>query len=999
MYYPRTIMQRHNSQDEDIVNGSIIDMNALRGPGNQSQVVPDRHPATVKRQDKLEFGTWNVRTLAQAGKLENVMREMDAMKLDLLGMSEVRREGVGRFIQDDKELFWSGGSSQERGVGFLLKKHIARCVIGYWAISDRVMILKVKGSPFNINFIQVYAPTSASSNEELEVFYEQVEKAKGQCKSQEIVITMGDLNAKVGSTADEVVGPFGLGERNERGDRWVEWCKENNLIIANTYYRHHPRFLWTWKSPGDIVRNQIDYIAISRRFRNAVIQCKTKPSADCNSDHVPVTASFKVKLKKLKKEKPKKQLEYGLLRNRDLQEKYSIEVKNRYEALQVDDGGDGESDNAIEMEWIRLQTALTEAASGLIPEIKRKARKKWMTDEILKDMDERKECKDQDEDKYKRIDKQIKRKCNKAKEEWIDKECEELQRLEKKNSRAMHEKVRELSGKKKVEKGSTIRKEDGNIAMEIDEVLKRWEEYVTELFKDDSRGEKPEITKKIEGPPILKEEIAAAMKKMKNRKSPGTDGIMIEMLNATEEFAIEKITKLANKIYNTGYIPEEMKKSVFVVLPKKPGTVECTEHRTISLMSQVTKIILRVLLNRARNKIKEVVSEVQYGFGSGKGTRNAIFVTRMISERAIEMQRDLFKCFVDYSKAFDCLQHEDLVEELDEIGLDTKDIRLIRNLYWDQKATVKIDNHLSKWIQICRGVRQGCVLSPDLFALYGENIMKALEDLVGVKVGGVNINNLRYVDDAVIIAESEEQLQQLMNVVEEESAKKGLKINMKKTETMVVTKKKEVPKCTIKLGGEELKQVKRFKYLGSIITEDGRSTSDIIQRINIARSNFNALKIILTNKKISKKTRLNLICTYVWSSLLYGAESWTISKEMERRISAAELWFYRRMLKVSWTKHVSNEEILRRVGNPVRLMDVIRNRQLRFLGHVIRKDGVEKLALTGKIEGKRDRGRQRLKYLDQFGAKSNTEFIHSAQEREDWRSMIRQRPPRDSPPW
>ena len=277
--------------------------------------------------------------------------------------------------------------------------------------------------------------------------------------------------------------------------------------------------------------------------------------------------------------------------------------------------------------------------------------------------------------------------------------------------------------------------------------------------------------------------------------------------------------------------------------------------------------------------------------------------------------------------------------------------------------------------------------------------MKALEDLVGVKVGGVNINNLRYVDDAVIIAESEEQLQQLMNVVEEESAKKGLKINMKKTETMVVTKKKEVPKCTIKLGGEELKQVKRFKYLGSIITEDGRSTSDIIQRINIARSNFNALKIILTNKKISKKTRLNLICTYVWSSLLYGAESWTISKEMERRISAAELWFYRRMLKVSWTKHVSNEEILRRVGNPVRLMDVIRNRQLRFLGHVIRKDGVEKLALTGKIEGKRDRGRQRLKYLDQFGAKSNTEFIHSAQEREDWRSMIRQRPPRDSPPW
>ena len=508
------------------------------------------------------------------------------------------------------------------------------------------------------------------------------------------------------------------------------------------------------------------------------------------------------------------------------------------------------------------------------------------------------------------------------------------------------------------------------------------------------------ITKKIEGPAILKDEIAAAMKKMKNRKSPGTDGMMIEMLNATEDFAIDKITKLANKIYNTGYIPEEMRKSVFVVLPKKPGTVECTEHRTISIMSQVTKIILRVLLIRARNKIKNVVAEVQYGFGAGKGTRNAIFVTRMIAERAIEMQKDLFKCFVDYTKAFDCLEHEELIEELDDIGLDTKDIRLIRNLYWDQKAAVKIDNQLSNWIQINRGVRQGCVLSPDLFALYGENIMKGIEDLDGVKVGGVNINNLRYVDDAVFIAESEEQLQQLMNVVKEESAKKGLMINMKKTETMVVTKKKEVPECTIRLDGKELKQVKRFKYLGSILTEDGRSTSDIIQRIHIARSNFNTLKVILTNGRIDKKTRLNLITTYVWSALLYGAESWTINKEMEKRINAAELWFYRRMLKVSWTKHVSNEEILRRVGNPDRLMDVIRDRQLRFLGHVIREDGVEKLVLTGKIEGKRDRGRQRLKYLDQFGVTiTKSDFIHGAERRDDWRSMVRLRSYRDSPPW
>ena len=637
-------------------------------------------------------------------------------------------------------------------------------------------------------------------------------------------------------------------------------------------------------------------------------------------------------------------------------------------------------------------------ASKVVPEVERKARKKWMTEDILQDMDERKECKE-NHMKNSELNKKIKRKCIEAKEAWFNKECEELQKLEKKDSRGMHEKVRTLAGKKKVAKGSTIRKRDGKIAMDTEEVLGRWEEYIKELFEDD-RGDKPVINKNIEGPEILREEIAAAMKKMKNKKSPGTDEIMIEMLNATEEFGIEKVTALANKIYNTGYIPEEMRKSVFVTLPKKPGTVECEEHRTISLMSQITKIILRVLLNRARNRIKEVVSEVQYGFGAGRGTRNAIFITRMISERAIEVKKDLFMCFVDYAKAFDRIRHPVLIELLMEAGLDTRDIQLIANLYWEQSAAVRIDNVLSKWVKITRGVRQGCVLSPDLFALYGEHILKSIEHLDGVRVGGVNITNLRYVDDAVIIAESEEQLQTLMNVVVEESFENGLRVNIKKTETMVVTKKKEVPKCNITVDGQGIKQVQKFKYLGSIITEDAKCKSDIIKRIHIAKSNFSTLKGILTNSKISLKTKINLIRTYVWSSMLYGAESWTITKDMEAKINAAEMWFYRRMLKVSWTQRITNEEILNRVGNPVRLLDVIRGRQLKFLGHVLRADGVEKLALTGKIEEKRDRGRQRTKYLDQFGTNiSNSDFIHGSYDRENWRRMIRQRSWKDTPPW
>ena len=115
---------------------------------------------------------------------------------------------------------------------------------------------------------------------------------------------MGDLNAKIGRGREgDLVGDFGLGERNERGNRWMEWCEQWQQVILNTWYRQHPRFLWTWRSPGDRYRNQIDYVTINKRFRNAVTKVRTYPGADCgaNCDHVPVVANVRLKLKKIKK--------------------------------------------------------------------------------------------------------------------------------------------------------------------------------------------------------------------------------------------------------------------------------------------------------------------------------------------------------------------------------------------------------------------------------------------------------------------------------------------------------------------------------------------------------------------------------------------------------------------------------------------------------------------------------------------------------------------------
>ena len=167
--------------------------------------------------------------------------------------------------------------------------------------------------------------------------------------------------------------------------------------------------------------------------------------------------------------------------------------------------------------------------------------------------------------------------------------------------------------------------------------------------------------------------------------------------------------------------------------------------------------------------------------------------------------------------------------------------------------------------------------------------------------------------------------------------------------------------------------MRKFTYLGSIITSDGRAASDIKRRIGMAKDTFQKMESVLKNRQLSLETKRKVLECYVTPVLVYGCESWTISGEMERRIEAAEMWFYRRMLRISWIDRVTNEEVLRRIGAKRSLLHKIRKRQLEFLGHAMRKEGLEEQILTGMIEGKRSRGRQRLKYIECLGKWMNVE--------------------------
>ena len=201
----------------------------------------------------------------------------------------------------------------------------------------------------------------------------------------------------------------------------------------------------------------------------------------------------------------------------------------------------------------------------------------------------------------------------------------------------------------------------------------------------------------------------------------------------------------------------------------------------------------------------------------------------------------------------------------------------------------KRDKDLSEWTSIKQGVRQVCVASPHLFALYTEMIMREIEDMEGFRIGGKVVNNLRYADDTAILAESEQQLQQLINTVVTESELKRLYLNSTKSFTMVFSKAKVNPACSVSVHGNVLGQVQLFVYLGSLFTSDARSDKEIRRRIGIEKSTFTSMmNIILTARNIGIAVRLRVLKCYIWSTLLYGCETWTISGDIIKMLEALE---------------------------------------------------------------------------------------------------------------
>ena len=235
------------------------------------------------------------------GKLEVVKQEMVRVNVYILGISELKWTGMGEVNSDDHYIYYCGQESlRKNGVAIMVNKRVQNAVLGCNLKNDRMISVHFQGKPFNITVIQAYAPTSNAEEAEFERYYEDLQELLELTPEKRCPFHIGDWNAKVGSQETPgVTGKFGLGIRNEAGQRLIEFFQENALVIANTHFQQHKRRLYTWTSPDGQQQNQIDYILCSQRWRSSIQSAQTRPETDCSSDHELLTAKFRLKLKKV----------------------------------------------------------------------------------------------------------------------------------------------------------------------------------------------------------------------------------------------------------------------------------------------------------------------------------------------------------------------------------------------------------------------------------------------------------------------------------------------------------------------------------------------------------------------------------------------------------------------------------------------------------------------------------------------------------------------------
>lgn len=382
-------------------------------------------------------------------------------------------------------------------------------------------------------------------------------------------------------------------------------------------------------------------------------------------------------------------------------------------------------------------------------------------------------------------------------------------------------------------------------------------------------------------------------------------------------------------------------------------------------MSHAAKIYERILEKRVRAKVEPKFREEQYGFRAGRSTIDLIFALRNLMESRWENQEHMYITFLDLEKAYDHLPRNIVWECLSRKNVSQGMINRIKSTYKNCKSRVKTSAGTTPWFEVRSGVRQGSVLSPLLFAVVMDDILMKVDR----EGDSTTSRTMLYADDVLVWGEDSTEVQEKIDRWSVITKEYGMKISKEKSESLLMYRGKRPRWNRINLEGKELEEKEEFKYLGSIVTKNGKCDREINKRIIQAEGFYQSVRKLLWNEEFPIECKMILYKMYYIPILTYGSVTWTMGGKEERQIQAAEMKFIRSMVGISKLER-KRSRVIRKECGIERLQYKIGRERLRWYGHMMRmsSERIPKMIFenTEKSGEKRRVGRPRERWQSQI---------------------------------
>nr|KAG5701649.1 hypothetical protein BaRGS_019338 [Batillaria attramentaria] len=533
---------------------------------------------------------------------------------------------------------------------------------------------------------------------------------------------------------------------------------------------------------------------------------------------------------------------------------------------------------------------------------KKTQHKEWISADTIQKLEARKEkksvlntsrtrrAKAKAQEEYTVADREVKRSIRKDKRDYIDNLASQAEEAARQgNLKDLYQVTKKLAGKFQ-ETDKPVKDKNGHPLTTTEEQLKRWAEHFRELLNRPILETPPDIPPAETELPIncdkpSKAKIRKVIMTLKNGKAAGPDELPAEAIKADTDGRQHAAQPIQQDL-REGRSTSPVERRDCHQAAKERGTQGLQQLPRYHAPVSPGKVLNRVLLERMREAVDPMLRDQQAGF-----RRN----------------RRVWKLLRHY-------------------GVPRKIISLIQCTYQDLRCRIAYAGQLSESFEVKTGVRQGCLLSPFLFLLVIDWTMKTTT--AGRKNGiqwtlWTQLDDLDFADELALQSHSHSQMQEKTTCLEATSAGTGLKINRKKTELMKINTTANTP---VTVGGERIREVESFVYLGSVVDGKGGTDRDITARIGKARAAMVMLKNIWASKVISTRTKIRIFNSNVKSVLLYGRETWRTTKTVKQKIQTFFNTCLRRIFKTRWTEKIQYEELWERAGQEPVAKQILRRK-------------------------------------------------------------------------